>query len=67
MSQLLQGLSAVTQTAILDSLQPFFSPPLTAGARKMFTDFSAKYNQEIVIAMAANAVQNKIPNPHKYS
>lgn len=58
-SQLFQKSSAVTETAILDSLHTLLSPPLPTGARKMLTDFSARYYREIVLAIAANTIQNK--------
>ena len=60
-SQLLQKSSAVTETAILDSFHTLLSPPLPAGARKMLSDFSGRHNQEIVLAIAANTIQNKTP------
>lgn len=60
-SQLLQKSSAVTETAILDSFHTLLSPPPPTGARKMLTDFSARYYREIVLAVAANTIQNKTP------
>lgn len=52
--------------SILDSLSATPSSPLLSYARKMVTDFSAKYNPEIIVAIAANKIQNKT-KAHKYS
>jgi len=65
MRQSLQTSSAVTETVAEDYLHTLLSPPLPASVRKMLTDFSARWNQEIV-AIAANTIQNKTKT-HKYS
>ena len=53
--------------ATLDCLPTTPPPsPLLSWARKMVTDFSAKYNQEIIVAIAANKIQKRT-QLHKYS
>lgn len=65
MHQSLQTSSTVTEPVAGDYLHTLISPLLPASVRKMLTNFSARWNQEIV-AIAANTIQNKTKT-HKYS